>query len=804
MKIANKTMALVTAFAISAGGLQTVSAEIAHAQPNSVFYAHNNGAPEVLTDGSANWDFVTSFREYVGIENETRTAGAGIIDGAKQLEWQAVNGQAFDPANPGQLKFTGSTNWSKYDGFLNVTISNPTIDFVNKKLLVDASTNGTMSGAKAATFTQQALLDMQDLQFEVRDDYLLVYSHKPVITDLSEKLVGFYKGSTGAAFVATFNLASSGLGGAERPDPVLWKLFPNTYTDPQQTPPLTDPNEATFEVNVPDAGLRKCIFDTLEIPHNTAIVNKVLQQLQTIKCIGVRVPDAEKITDLTGLEYARNMSLLQVSHHKVKDLSPLANATKLHTLSISNNEIESLEPLKQLSNLGNLTAANNKITSVAALKNLEELTVLRLNNNRLTSLTGVPYNVQKIEAENNRIADISGISFATTPRVRELILRHNRIQDVSSLAALRVVSRVDLRNNFITDPSPLAAWENHSLSMMRLDYNKFTDWSTVANLPRIDAPRAGESGNLNPLELADLLKQDAAEASAEAEAANPVVANNAQTAGYLGDKQRSDNKEAGQAGLSAAEMFTNTPAGASYVLRAMGAAADTDSATVTAASGRFELDTSGVVTFTPAANFVGAAQVQVVLKTLANNEYVATYTAEVKELPTPAVTVDLNGDTAARQGTEITFVGGPFVAGETVTVEVHSNPVQLGTFAADVNGMVTVKWQVPATFAIGEHTAIFTGKRGKTANLKFTVAAPKPAAPTPGSSSGSSSAAGGTGVANVPVVSQQSAVKPSAVNSKKAAAGLAKTGDALPFVPLLAAGLLSATAAGLLVRRRAK
>lgn len=199
-----------------------------------------------------------------------------------------------------------------------MSISNPTIDFANKKLLVDATTAGTMAGGSAQTFTQEALLDLPDLSYEVRDGYLLVYSHKPVITDLSHSIVGFYRGETREPFVATIKLDGAA---ADQPAPVLWELFPDLYKNPDGDPIID--NEDTFDVNVPDPALRKCILDELDLPQDAPIVNKVLKQLGSFNCIGVHLSEDEKIKSLEGLQHATNLSRLRISYHNITDLSPL-------------------------------------------------------------------------------------------------------------------------------------------------------------------------------------------------------------------------------------------------------------------------------------------------------------------------------------------------------------------------------------------------------------------------------------------------------------------------------------------------
>lgn len=93
-----------------------------------------------LGAGEANWDWVRSFREYVGMHQETITGGITRSEHQRSLLWPTVEGQQVDLNNLQSIKFGGSVNWNHHGGILNVTLANPTVDFVNKRLLIDGMT----------------------------------------------------------------------------------------------------------------------------------------------------------------------------------------------------------------------------------------------------------------------------------------------------------------------------------------------------------------------------------------------------------------------------------------------------------------------------------------------------------------------------------------------------------------------------------------------------------------------------------------------------------------------------------------
>jgi hypothetical protein len=97
----------------------------------------------------------------------------------------------------------------------------------------------------------------------------------------------------------------------------------------------------------------------------------------------------------------------------------------------------------------------------------------------------------------------------------------------------------------------------------------------------------------------------------------------------------------------------------------------------------------------------------------------------------PAVTV-AGPAGAIVPGATLTFTGSGYRLGEAVTATVFSEPVAVGTEAADASGSVAFSWTVPAGFAPGDHRVELSGARSGTASAGFTVAAsaiaPAPAA----------------------------------------------------------------------------
>ncbi|RRC94954.1 S8 family serine peptidase [Schaalia canis] len=72
-------------------------------------------------------------------------------------------------------------------------------------------------------------------------------------------------------------------------------------------------------------------------------------------------------------------------------------------------------------------------------------------------------------------------------------------------------------------------------------------------------------------------------------------------------------------------------------------------------------------------------------------------------------------------GNAMTFTASGFAIGEEVTFTVYSDPVVVGTVAADQEGRASITWNVPVDFPAGTHTVKAVGTSGRAAEMTFTV-----------------------------------------------------------------------------------
>ena len=193
---------------------------------------------------------------------------------------------------------------------------------------------------------------------------------------------------------------------------------------------------------IPDANLRAAIEAALGKVSGAPIT---AADMETLTHLTAR--DAG-VSDLTGLEFATNLTELQLDYNRrISDVSPLAGLTSLTELSLRFNTITDVSSLGGLPNLKWLHLAANEITDVSSLGGLPNLTNLELDANRITDVSvlgGLP-NLTNLQLEQNAITDASGVGDLANLVILQLAF--NAITDVSLLERLTNLQYLDLQGN---------------------------------------------------------------------------------------------------------------------------------------------------------------------------------------------------------------------------------------------------------------------------------------------------------------------------------------------------------------------
>jgi Leucine-rich repeat (LRR) protein len=211
---------------------------------------------------------------------------------------------------------------------------------------------------------------------------------------------------------------------------------------------------------------------------------------------------ANQVTDLSPLAGLDNLTWLDLAWNQISDVSPLGASTKLASLDLTWNKIGDLSPLAGLTHLTELYIAGNKATDLSPLAGLTNLTWLDLTGNHISSLSPLAglSNLAGLQLASTGISDLSALARLTSltwlylggnqisdispldelTNLAGLYLWDNQIADISALAGLTKLTSLELENNEIIGISPLAGLTK--LTALDLESNQVRDVSPLAGL----------------------------------------------------------------------------------------------------------------------------------------------------------------------------------------------------------------------------------------------------------------------------------------------------------------------------------
>jgi formylglycine-generating enzyme required for sulfatase activity len=274
------------------------------------------------------------------------------------------------------------------------------------------------------------------------------------------------------------------------------------------------------EVSIPDAKLNAVVRATLQKPSGPLTAQDMLGLLNLSA-------GSKQISDLTGLETARNLNILDLDLDSLTNFnigSALTNltildlfenhlthldlsncSTKLTTIDASFNSIAQCVLPDGLTNLDTLFLQGNALTNFALPSGLNLLTQLVLEQNNLTSLTVRPEmtNLTIMSIFANQLtnlvlppnlplltgidADINHLSHLDLPEgminLRLIIARDNQLTNLTVRPDMTNLSFVDLQGNQLstfTLPAGLT-----QLNFLRLPDNKLTSFTVPAGLTNL-------------------------------------------------------------------------------------------------------------------------------------------------------------------------------------------------------------------------------------------------------------------------------------------------------------------------------
>ena len=200
-------------------------------------------------------------------------------------------------------------------------------------------------------------------------------------------------------------------------------------------------------INIPDANLRAKIEIALSKKAEDPITATEMATLTSLTAQDAR------ITNLTGLETATNLTTLKLGNNTISNLSALSGLTNLTELQLWDNQITNLSSLAGLTNLTTLFLWGNSISDISHLSGLTSLTQLRIGENSISNISAVSRlrNLTYLSVKENAISDISAVSRLTN--LTQLQIGNNTISDITPVQNLTNLEWLDMPNNSISDIS---------------------------------------------------------------------------------------------------------------------------------------------------------------------------------------------------------------------------------------------------------------------------------------------------------------------------------------------------------------
>jgi len=207
---------------------------------------------------------------------------------------------------------------------------------------------------------------------------------------------------------------------------LLWNLSCVFAQVEEEEAPFTP---VMFEDSHLESVLRKTLKKT-----GGAIVRRDMGSLRSFSAVRM------KVVNLSGLEFARNITELSLHSNEIIDLSPLAGLIRLRKLHLQGNRIHELKPLSRLVNLTELRLSGNRIENLAPLVNLVSLTKLDLTGNQVSVVAPLS-KMKKLHTlwlDRNRVGDVRPL--VGLQGLKSLTLYQNRIPAIQKAFLTKALS----------------------------------------------------------------------------------------------------------------------------------------------------------------------------------------------------------------------------------------------------------------------------------------------------------------------------------------------------------------------------
>ncbi len=258
---------------------------------------------------------------------------------------------------------------------------------------------------------------------------------------------------------------------------ILFALdFPELVDKPPVRP---DPDRLPGAfVHIPDTNLRAVIAEELGKSPNAPITVEEMEGLTKLRA------ENRGIQDLSGLQFATNVTFLRLANNEISDLSPIAGLINLRDLEVDNNRISDISPYRGLKNLVSTSFRDNMVSDISPLAQLVNVDYLAFTNNNVSDLSPLAglINLKRLNVLNNDASDLSPL--AGLINLTNLDVANNNISDLAPIAGLINLGSLEFSQSNVSDLSPLAGLVN--LQKIRSWGHSISDISPLAGLTKLE------------------------------------------------------------------------------------------------------------------------------------------------------------------------------------------------------------------------------------------------------------------------------------------------------------------------------
>lgn len=192
------------------------------------------------------------------------------------------------------------------------------------------------------------------------------------------------------------------------------------------------------------------------------------------------------ISDLTGLEYAKDLRFINVFNNELESLDPLSDLSKIDTVYAASNEISDLSFVEKLANLKFLDLTGNQIATLTFIQDSVNLKTLKLGHNNISDISSLESldNLEVLELYQNEIEDEDLLSLSGLINLKKLELMTCNITDISPLASLTELTYFRIMNNSVEDISILQ--NMLEIEELNLKHNEISDISPLVSNSGLD------------------------------------------------------------------------------------------------------------------------------------------------------------------------------------------------------------------------------------------------------------------------------------------------------------------------------